>query len=94
MAVNECIRENILADVLRKNRAEVIDLFMTTYDADLHKKAIEEEARETGMAEGRAEGRAFTIRAMLLDHQSSELIKKYTGASDEEIKQVKEQLAE
>lgn len=56
MAVEECIRQDILSDVLRKERAEVIDLFMTTYDAELHKKAIEEDAREAGWEKGLAEG--------------------------------------
>lgn len=56
-AVDECIGKDVLADILRKNRAEVIDLFMTTYDEKLHKKAIEEEAREEGLAKGLAEGR-------------------------------------
>lgn len=60
-AVDECISEGILVDVLRKNRAEVLDLFMTTYDAKLHKKAIEEDAREIGMELGLAEGRAIGL---------------------------------
>lgn len=54
--MDECIRKDILSDILRKNRAEVIDLFMTTYDAKLHKKAIEEEAREEGLKKGIEEG--------------------------------------
>ena len=57
-AVDECIRDDILADILRRNRAEVVDLFLTTYDAKLHKKAIEEEAREDGMAQGMEQGMA------------------------------------
>lgn len=56
-AVDQCIEEEVLEDILRRNRAEVIDLFLTTYDAKLHRKAIEEEAREEGMAKGLAEGR-------------------------------------
>ena len=58
MAVDMCIGNGILDDILRRNRAEVINLFLTTYDAKLHKKAIEEEAREEGMEKGLAEGRA------------------------------------
>ena len=56
-AVDECIQKNILSDILRRSRAEVVDLFLTTYDAKKHRKAIEEEAREDGLAQGLAEGR-------------------------------------
>ena len=55
-AVDECIRDGILTDILRRNRAEVIDLFLTTYDAKLHRKAIEEEATERGVARGMEQG--------------------------------------
>ena len=55
-AVDECIRDDILADILRRNRAEVVDLFLTTYDAKMHKRAIEEEATERGLKRGIAEG--------------------------------------
>lgn len=64
-AVDECIEKDILADILRKNRAEVVDLFMTTYDAKMHKRAIEEEAREKGQAEGRSEERLNGCRVLV-----------------------------
>ena len=68
--VNECIDKGILEDVLIKHRAEVEDMFLTTFDKKLYEKAVREEAREDareevweearkeGLAEGRAEGRA------------------------------------
>lgn len=56
-AVTDCIRKGILAAFLRKHRAEVINVLLTEYDADLHMKATYEEGREDGLAEGRAEGR-------------------------------------
>ena len=45
-AVNECIEKGILKDVLEKHRAEVVDMFLTTFDKKMYKEALREEARE------------------------------------------------
>lgn len=57
-AVDDCIRNNILSEVLRKNRAEVMDMILTEFDEEEFREFLREEAREKGLAEGRAEGRA------------------------------------
>ena len=49
--VDECIDKGILDDVLRKHRAEVENMFLTTFDKKLYEKAIKMEAREEGRAE-------------------------------------------
>ncbi len=51
-AVDECINENILADFLRKNKAEVMAMDIFTYDQKLHEEVIAEEAEERGMERG------------------------------------------
>lgn len=48
-AISECIEENRLADILRQNRAEVLNLLLTVYDKKLHEKTLREEAREEGI---------------------------------------------
>lgn len=48
-AVDECICENILADFLKKNRAEVIQLSIFEYDEELHNKTLREEGFERGI---------------------------------------------
>ena len=60
--VDECISKGILEDVLRKHRAEVEDMFLTTFDKKLYEKAVKMEAREEGRAEGRAEEAVQTER--------------------------------
>lgn len=55
-AISECIEENRLADILRQNRAEVLNLLLTVYDKKLHEKTLREEAREEGINIGREEG--------------------------------------
>lgn len=47
---------------------------------------------EEGIEQGVEQGRKSIIREMLMDRQAPALIKKYTGASDAEIKQVEEEL--
>ena len=55
-AVDECIREGVLADFLRKNRAEAIKMSIYEYDEEDHKRILREEGREEGRIEGRKEG--------------------------------------
>lgn len=45
-AVDECIREGILSEFLKKQRAEVIAMSIFEYDQEKHMKLIEEDARE------------------------------------------------
>ncbi len=45
-AVNECIEKGILKDVLQKHRAEVVDMFLTTFDKKMYREALREEVRE------------------------------------------------
>lgn len=54
--VAECIEENILADFLKKNRAEVIKVGIYEYDEALHIQQERADAKEEGIAEGRKEG--------------------------------------
>ena len=50
-AVNYCIENNILADFLSKNRAEVIDVSIFEYDEEKHIKSEREEWRNIGREE-------------------------------------------
>ena len=63
-AIDTCINQDVLADFLKKHRAEVTNMILTTYDKDLYEKTLKEDAREEGRAEGLMEGRA-EIRAEL-----------------------------
>ena len=59
LAVDECIKENILKDILIKNRAEVVDMLLTEYDEEkrirIMTKQIEIERQRTEEAKQRAE---------------------------------------
>lgn len=51
-AIETCIRRGILADILSVHRAEVIEMFLTDYNAELHMELVREENREEGRMEG------------------------------------------
>lgn len=57
-AMDDCIAKGILKDVLLKHRAEVEDMFLTTFNKKMYEEAVRMDAREDGLEEGRAEGRA------------------------------------
>ena len=65
-AVEECIKENILADFLRQNRAEVEKVSIFEYDKEDEERKLRiaeyEHGREVGMAEGEKRGEKRGLR--------------------------------
>lgn len=57
LAVDDCIKAGVLADILSKFRNEVCNMFLTEYDEELHMKNTYAEGRDEGRKEGRREGR-------------------------------------
>ena len=51
-AVDECIKENILADFLRKNRAEVISMSIFEYDKEEEEKKLRKAEYKAGVEAG------------------------------------------
>ena len=58
-AITECIREGILEEFLRKNRAEAKRMSIYEYDQVKHIRQEREDAWEEGRQEGRQEGIAI-----------------------------------
>ena len=69
-AIGECIREGILAEFLRHNRAEVYQMSIFEYDKEEEEKKLRKAEYEYGYEEGRKE--------MLL------LISRMTAGGDDE----------
>lgn len=67
-AVDDCIREGILEDFLRKYKAEAIEVSIFEYDEEKHMKFIREEGREEGRKEGRTEGMLASIKVLITDN--------------------------
>lgn len=64
-AVDECITRGILSDILRKNRAEVIEMILTEYDEEEFRQCLKEESWKEGHVSGIAKEKIHLIRQML-----------------------------
>lgn len=61
-AVDDCIRNGILAEILSANRAEVLNLILTEYDEQSHIASEKEISYAEGIEEGIAQGVQFISR--------------------------------
>ena len=62
-AVDDCIEDGILRDVLEKQKKEVVDVVLTEFDEEKFEAMIREEERE----EGRKEGQFLTLIGLVHD---------------------------
>ncbi len=65
LAIDECIEHDILAEFLRKNRAEVVDMLLYEYNEEEFIASEKELSYEEGKAEGKTEGKAEGILEFL-----------------------------
>ena len=99
-AVTECIEENILADFLRKNRAEAIEMCIFEYDDKREKELIRKAEYAEGMKEveriGREAGkkeeaeRIFNIYQLFRANYTENQIKEKLGMNVEEVRKILE----
>ena len=86
-AVDECIKENILADFLRKNRAEVISMSIFEYDKEEEEKKLLKAEYEAGIQKGVLNTARHLLELNLL---SLENISRATGLSIDELKKLQQ----
>ena len=99
-AVNECIEENILADFLRKNEAEAIEMCIFEYDDKREKELIRKAEYAEGMKEGERIGREagkkeeaeriFNIYQLFRANYTENQIKEKLGMNVEEVRKILE----
>ena len=103
-AIEECIKEGILADFLQKNRSEVKMWSILEYDQEVEEKKLRKAEYEAGLETGRSEGitigknqgieigRSEGIELILQSIQKSgyplEQIAEMTGRPVEEVKRI------
>ena len=80
-AINECIREGILAEFLQKNRSEVKMVSILEYDKELEEKKLRKAEYEAGKNEGIAEA----IRSMYANGCPAEDIARMLGKTIEAV---------
>ncbi len=94
-AVTECIKEDILAEFLKKNRAEAMEVSIFEYNEELHLANLRREGYEEGLehgisqgiAQGITQGKAMAILELLeeLGEVSEELKDKISGETQAEV---------
>ena len=88
VAMNNCIEKEVLADVLLKNKAEVMDMLLTEYDEKKHMKAIRKEGYEDGWVEGSEHKVEELIRKKLAKGKSLEVIAEEVEEDLETVKEI------
>ena len=64
-AVDECTANNILRDILVKNRAEVIGMILTSFDQEEYEQTIRDESYQEGVNVGIEEGEGKLLRMQI-----------------------------
>ena len=99
-AVTECIEENILADLLRKNRTEAIEVCIFEYDEkrekELIRKAEYAEGKKDGLKEGQKQGeeRVFEIYRLYRDKYTENQIAEQMKIDVDEVRHILEKFKE
>lgn len=93
-AITECISEGILADFLRKNRAEAKKVSIYEYDEERHMRQTREEGMEEGYANGFSQGIEQGITQTVINLLKSGLltdiqIRAITGLDQEQLDELK-----
>lgn len=93
-AITECISEGILADFLRKNRAEAKKVSIYEYDEERHMSQTREEGMEEGYANGFSQGIEQGITQTVINLLKSGLltdiqIREITGLDQEQLDELK-----
>ena len=93
-AITECISEGILADFLRKNRAEAKKVSIYEYDEERHMRQTREEGMEEGYANGFSQGIEQGITQTVINLLKSGLltdiqIREITGLDQKQMDELK-----
>ncbi len=67
LAMDECIRQKILEDIIRRERAIIMDSILTEFDEKAYADMVRKEGFADGKVEGKAEGKAEDILELLKD---------------------------
>ena len=76
-AVEYCIERGILADFLRKNRAEAIAMSIFEYDEEKHLKNERKIGFEDGLEQGKKDGIEQSIQVIISDYLNDNLSEEY-----------------
>lgn len=77
-AVDICIEQGVLVDILRKHKAEVISMVLSSFNQEAYEEDMYETGWKAGKEEGRAQGerRINTLYEKLLKEQRMDDMKR------------------
>ena len=94
-AMDACIERGILADILEKNRAEVVHMILTEYDEKRHMKSIYKEGYEEGEQAGRQAGRYDLLKEQVRKKRKrGESVEAIAAALEEEPETIRTMVKE
>ena len=88
-AITECISEGILADFLRKNRAEAKKVSIYEYDEERHMRQNREEGMEEGYSQGIIQ---IAVNMLKLKEFTDAQIREVTGLEQEQLDELKKNI--
>lgn len=89
-AIDKSLKEGVLKDILRKNRAEVKNVVLTEYNEELHLKNVRECGYEDGLDTGRMQNQIELVIKKVRKGQSLEQIADALETSKEQLKEIYE----
>ena len=66
LAIDECIEKGILSDILKKQRSEVLEVILTTFNQELYEKNLKQDAYEEGKQDGIGIGEYNKLKELIL----------------------------
>ncbi len=86
--IDDCIRDEILKDILIQQKAEVVQMILETFDQEKYEKAVKDEAFEDGKAEGYKLSLVDMVKKKLARGKTAEEIAQDLEESKETIQEI------
>lgn len=93
-AIDDCIEKGILVDILTKQRSEVLEVVLTTFNQELYEKNLKQDAYEDGFAKGEYHKLKEQVLKKLQKGQSVEEIGDALEESVEVIERIASEITE
>ena len=91
-AIDDCIEQGILVDILKKQRNEVLEVVLTTFNQELYEKNLKQDAFDEGRAIGERQKLRDLVQRKLAKGNTVEEIAEWLEEDIELIKELKNEL--
>ena len=91
-AVDTCLRDGVLKDILTEQKSEVIQMVLETFDQEKYEKAMHQEGYDDGYSDGKADLFLELIRKKLVKGISLEEIARELETDLETVQKLTDQI--